>query len=78
MFEVFKARLDRDLQLETAPYDIQVQNVLGSNALLIAGRPVLYEKDLTDVVQDLSIIRTNLIKALTEARRENFLTDYYE
>ena len=78
MSEVFKARLDRDLQLETAPYDIQVQNVLGSNALLIAGRPVLYEKDLTDVVQDLSIIRTNLIKALTEARRENFLTDYYE
>ena len=78
MFEVFKARLDRDLQLETAPYDIQVQNVLGSNALLIAGRPVLYEKDLTDVVQDLSIIRTNLIKALTQARRENFLTDYYE
>ncbi len=78
MFEVFKARLDRDLQLETAPYDIQVQNVLGSMPfLMIAGRPVLYEKDLTDVVQDLSIIRTNLI-ALTEARRENFLTDYYE
>jgi hypothetical protein len=78
MLEVFKARLDRDLQLETAPYDIQVQNVLGSKALLIAGRPVLYEKDLTDVVQDLSSIRAHLIKALTEARRENFLTDYYE
>ncbi len=39
---------------------------------------VLYEKDLTDVVQDLSIIRTNLIKALQKQEGKNFLTDYYE
>ncbi|MBP9559594.1 MAG: hypothetical protein KBE18_03720, partial [Synergistaceae bacterium] len=77
-FEVFKSRLDSDLQLETAPYDIQVQNILGVKALLISGRPLLYEKDLTDGVPDLFYIRANIIKALTKARRENFLTDYYE
>lgn len=78
IFEVFKSRLDSDLQLETAPYDIQVQNILGVKALLISGRPLLYEKDLTDGVPDLFYIRANIIKALTKARRENFLTDYYE
>ena len=78
IFEVLKSRLDSDLQLETAPYDIQVQNILGVKALLISGRPLLYEKDLTDGVPDLFYIRANIIKALTKARRENFLTDYYE
>lgn len=78
IFEVFKSKLDRDLQLETAPYDIQVQNILGVKALLISGRPLLYEKDLTDGMSDLFHIRAHIIKALTEARRENFLTDYYE
>lgn len=78
LLEVLKSRLDRDLQLETAPYDIQVQNVLGTKALLISGRPLVYEKDLMNGMPDLSHIRTNVIKALTEARRENFLTDYYE
>ena len=78
LFEVLKTRLDRDLQLETAPYDIQVQNVLGTKVLLISGRPFIYEKDLINGMPDLSQIRTHVIKALTEARRENFLTDYYE
>ena len=78
IFEVFKSRIDRDLQLETAPYDIQVQNILGTKALLISGRPLLYEKDLTDGMPGLSNIRARMIKALTEARMENFLTDYYE
>jgi hypothetical protein len=55
-----------------------VQNILGVKALLISGRPLLYEKDLTDGVPDLFYIRANIIKALTKARRENFLTDYYE
>lgn len=78
IFKVFKSKLDGDLQLETAPYDIQVQNVLGVKALLISGRPLLYEKDLTDGMPDLFHIRAHIIKALTKARRENFLTDYYE
>ncbi|NLD05403.1 MAG: M48 family metalloprotease [Synergistaceae bacterium] len=78
MFEFLKSRLDRDLQLETAPYDIQVQNILGTKALLIAGRPLLYERDLSDGMADLSNIRARIIKALIDARRENFLTDYYE
>lgn len=78
LFKVLKTRLDRDLQLETAPYDIQVQNVLGTKVLLISGRPLVYEKDLINGMPDLSDIRTHVIKALTNARRENFLTDYYE
>ena len=78
LFEVLKSRLDRDLQLETPPYDIQVQNVLGTKTLMISGRPFVYEKDLINGMPDLSQIRTHVIKALTDARRENFLTDYYE
>jgi len=78
LLKMYKVKLDRDLQLETAPYDIQVQNILGVKALLISGRPLLYEKDLVDGMPDLFHIRAQIIKALTEARRENFLTDYYE
>jgi len=78
LLKMYKLKLERDLQLETAPYDIQVQNILGVKALLISGRPLLYEKDLVDGMPDLFHIRAQIIKALTEARRENFLTDYYE
>ena len=77
-FVDFKGRLDSQLQLETPPYDIQVMDVLDSKALLISGRPVLYEKDLIDGMPDLLHIRVQIIKALTDAKRENFLTDFYE
>lgn len=78
IFNIFKTRLDRDLQLETPMYDIQVQKFLGIETLLISGRVLLGKKDLTDGMQGLSHIRDRIIKALTEARKENFLTDYYE
>lgn len=77
-FVDFKGRLDSQLQLETPPYDIQVMDVLDSKALLISGRPVLYEKDLIDGMPDLLHIRGKIIKALTDAKRENFLTDFYD
>lgn len=77
-FETYKYRLDRDIQLETPQYDIQVQSVNGAKALLISGKPLIYEKDMSDGSPGLSHIRKMIIKALTDARRENFLTDYYE
>ena len=77
-FEVYKERLNRDLQLETPQYDIQVQSFNGAKALLLSGRPLIYEKDIPDGSPGLSHIRNMIIKALTDARRENFLTDYYE
>ncbi len=77
-FEVYKERLNRDLQLETPQYDIQIQNVNGTAALLLSGRPLIYEKDIPDGSDGLSHIREKIVKALTDARRENFLTDYYE
>jgi hypothetical protein len=77
-FETYKYRLDRDIQLETPQYDIQVQSVNGAKALLISGKPLIYEKDMSDGSPRLSHIRKMIIKALTDARRENFLTDYYE
>ena len=77
-FEVYKDRLNRDLQLETPQYDIQIQTVNGTAALLLSGRPLIYEKDIPDGSDGLSHIREKIVKALTDARRENFLTDYYE
>lgn len=77
-FEVYKERLNRDLQLETPQYDIQIQSFNGAKALLLSGRPLIYEKDIPDGSPGLSHIRNMIIKALTDARRENFLTDYYE
>ena len=74
----FKGRLDSQLQLETPPYDIQVMDVLDSKALLISGRPVLYEKDMINGMPDLLHVRGQLIKALTDAKRVNFLADFYE
>jgi len=78
IFIDFKKKLDNHLQLETPPYDIQAHDFLGFQALLISGRPVLYEKDLTGGMPDLLHIRGQIIKALTDAKRENFLTDFYE
>ncbi len=69
-FEVYKERLNRDLQLETPQYDIQIQNVNGTAALLLSGRPLIYEKDIPDGSDGLSHIREKIvIKALTGARR---------
>ncbi|NLX85421.1 MAG: M48 family metalloprotease [Synergistaceae bacterium] len=78
IFAEFKGRLDSQLQLEIPPYDIQVMDVLDSKALLISGRPMLYEKDLINGMPDLLHIRGQIIKALTDAKRDNFLTDFYE
>lgn len=77
-YEVYMERLNRDLQLETAQYDIQIQSSDGVQVLLIEGKPMIYGKDLPEGEPGLPHIRARIIKALTDARRENFLTDYYE
>lgn len=74
----YKTGIDGDLQLETPPFDIRVQGVLDGEALLVGGRPLIYRDDLGKGEPDLSLIRGIMIKVLRDARRENFLTDYYD
>lgn len=73
-----KGRLDDDLALELAPYDVTVHGSEGDQTLVIKGRIVLRENEMPEDMPPLTEIRGRIITALTDARRENPLADYYE
>ena len=73
-----KGRLDDNLAMELAPYDVTVSGFPGDQALLIKGRIVLRENEMPQDMPPLTEIRERVIAALTDARRENPLADYYE
>lgn len=77
-YEGIKRKIDSYLELETALYDIQVQQIADSRVLLIEGRSIVDQRDLPGGKADLGRVRDRIVKALRDARRENFLTDYYE
>lgn len=72
-----KTRLDERLELELAPYDIQVSGGDGEKLLIIRGSIVLTEKELPEGMLPLSELRDRINDAIINARRGNPLTDYY-
>lgn len=75
---VLKGRLDDNLALELAPYDVTVHGSSGDQALVIKGRIVLKNNEMPEDMPPLTEIRVRIITALSDARRENPLADYYE
>lgn len=73
-----KGRLDDTLALELAPYDVMVHGDSGDQTLIIKGRTVLSENEMPEDMPSIPEIRERIITALTDARRENPLADYYE
>ena len=72
-----KERLDQNLAMELAPFDVMVYGSEGERTLNIKGKILIREKELNEDMPPISEIRERVIKALTEAKRENPLADYY-
>lgn len=77
-FRELKKRIDDTLELELAPYDVMVQKEKNNESLRIKGKIILNDKDLLPGMPGLAEIRNRLIKALSDARNGNPLTDYYQ
>lgn len=70
--------LDDSLAMELAPFDVTVHGAAGDRSLIIKGRVVLNEREMPEGMPSISEVRERIIAALSEARRENPLADYYE
>lgn len=74
----FTARLDDALEMELAPYDIQVHGEGANQALIMKGKFVLREEERPAELPGLPEIRDRIVSAIQSARRGNPLTDYYQ
>ncbi|MEA4872461.1 MAG: M48 family metalloprotease, partial [Synergistaceae bacterium] len=73
-----KGRLDDNLALELAPYDVTVHGDPGVQTLIIKGKVILSENEMPEDMPSIPEIRDRVITTLAEARRDNPLADYYE
>jgi len=73
-----KGRLDDNLALELAPYDVTVHGDPGDQTLIIKGKVILSENEMPEEMPSIPEIRDRVITMLADARRDNPLADYYE
>lgn len=78
LFKELKKRLDGALELELAPYDIQIVTASEGNLLLIKGKKILSEGELLKGMPPIAEIRERLNDAVVRARKSNPLTDYFK
>ena len=76
LFSSLKTRFDEALELELAPYDIQVSG--SGEELLIRGRKIIAKKELLPGMPALSELRDRINGAVQKARRDNPLADYFK
>ena len=76
-FKKLSSRLDSVLELELAPYDIQVRGIAPSQALVIRGKEIINSNELIKGMPALIEIRNRINEAINSARRGNPLTNYY-
>lgn len=76
--ESFAAKLDANIELELAPYDIQVNKAGEDKTLLIKGQIILRDSERTPDMPQLEEIRNNLTKVLSDIRLETPLTNYFQ
>jgi hypothetical protein len=77
LFRGIALALDETLQLETAPYDIRVEELPSGQSLYIEGRKIVSERDLPAGTDSLRSLREGVQEALNAARREFPTADYY-
>jgi len=71
-------KLNRYLELELAPYDIQVGTSNGEEALYIKGNVIIKESDSIPGIPKFSTLRTKINDIINEARRENPISNYFQ
>lgn len=78
ILEELSTRLDNSLELELAPYDIQVSEREGEETLIIAGNNIIKKSECLSGMPSLDELRNRINDVLNNARRENPLSNYYQ
>ena len=73
LLERAKTILDRDFQMELAPYDLQLEG----NDLLRLKNNILAQPPLPEDMRDLSALRQNLLAALARAQKKHPIAKYF-
>ncbi|MDR2174622.1 MAG: M48 family metalloprotease [Synergistaceae bacterium] len=71
-----KEILDRDFQMELAPYDLRLENS-ASGGVLRLKNSVLAQSPLPEGMTGLAAFRENLLSALTKAQKKRPVTQYF-
>jgi len=75
--EVVQKLLDRDFQMEMAPYDLRLEEDGKNQGILRLKNNVLAKTPLPDGMQDLSSLRGNLLAALARAHVKHPIARYF-
>ncbi|MEG1502166.1 MAG: M48 family metallopeptidase [Synergistaceae bacterium] len=75
--ERFVEKLDKNLELELAPYDIQINTFDGIKRLYLRGEFILSENELTSGMPTLNEIARRINKIINDIRLDSPLTNYY-
>ena len=78
LFAELASRLDNALELELAPYDLNVTELDGKKAFYIKRARILTQEELLPGMPQLSEIRDRINDALNKSRRGTPLTDYFQ
>ncbi|MDR1978305.1 MAG: M48 family metallopeptidase [Synergistaceae bacterium] len=70
--------LDRDFQMEMAPYDLQLEGEETGNGVLRLKNNILAQTPLPEGMQSLSALRENLLRALARAQRKHPIAKYFK
>lgn len=71
-------KLNKYLELELAPYDIQVGTFNGEEALLIKGNIIIKESESIPGTPNFLTLREKINDIINEARRENPISNYFQ
>lgn len=78
LLRTLASRLEDRLELELAPYDVQVSSVNGVQVLLMRGKEIIRSDELVEGMPSLPELRKRINDVLNKARRGNPLTDYFK
>jgi predicted Zn-dependent protease len=70
--------LDRDFQMELAPYDLRLENLASSDGVLRLKNSVLAQSPLPEGMTGLADFRENLLTALAKAQKKRPITKYFQ
>ena len=73
-----KEILDRDFQMELAPYDLRLENSASSGGVLRLKNSVLAQSPLPEGMTGLAAFRENLLSVLAKAQKKRPITKYFQ
>jgi hypothetical protein len=76
LIEKAATSLDKNLQMETLPYDVSIQEIRGEKTLRVGLGVIVSEKDLLPGMPSLEEFRENILSSLNRARMIHPVADY--